>query len=62
MPYVEVKLIGELSKEQKAKIAEDITETLFKVAGKSKDHTYVVFQEVKREDWAAGGVLFADKK
>jgi len=61
MPCVEVKLIGNLSKEQKSEIARDITESLYRVAGKSKSHTYVVFQEVSREDWAAGGVLFADK-
>ena len=61
MPYVEVKLIGKLTKEQKSEIAENITDTLYRVAGKSKSHTYVVFSEVERENWAAGGVLFSDK-
>jgi len=34
MPYVNVKLAGTLSKEQKAKIAEEITDTLERVANK----------------------------
>ncbi len=61
MPYVEVKLIGELSKDQKAQIAKGITELLHKVAKKSPEHTYVVIQEVDRENWAQAGVLFSDR-
>ena len=61
MPYVEVKLLGKLSKEQKAEIARQITDTLYKVANKSPDHTYVVIQEIERVNWAAGGILFSDK-
>lgn len=57
MPYVNVKLAGSLSKEQKAKIAEEITDTLERVANKPKSYTYIVFDEVEGENWAVAGEL-----
>ena len=57
MPYINVKLVGKLSKEQKQKIADQMTETLLKVANKPKEHTYVVFDEVAGENWAVGDRL-----
>jgi 4-oxalocrotonate tautomerase len=57
MPYVNVKLAGTLSKEQKAKIAEEITDTLERVANKPKSYTYIVFDEVEGENWAVAGEL-----
>ena len=58
MPYVSVRVVGKLSKEQKKKISGDIAESLFKHAQKAKDHTYVVFDEVAGENWAKGDQLF----
>jgi 4-oxalocrotonate tautomerase len=60
MPYVNLKLLGKLSKEQKAKIVEEFSETLERVAGKPSAHTYIVIDEVERENWAKGGKLFSD--
>ena len=58
MPYVNVKVVGKLSKEKKQNIAQDISTSLLKHAGKAKDHTYVVFDEVVGENWAKGDTLF----
>ncbi len=58
MPYVDVKVVGKLSKQQKQSIAKDISESLLKHAGKPKDHTYIVFEEVAGENWAKGEKLF----
>ena len=58
MPYVNVKVVGKLSKEQKRNIASDISNSLLKHASKPKDHTYVVFDEVVGENWAKGDQLF----
>ncbi|MBI4358152.1 MAG: 4-oxalocrotonate tautomerase family protein [Candidatus Omnitrophica bacterium] len=58
MPYVNVKVVGKLSKEQKRKIASDISASLLKHAAKPKDHTYIVFDEVAGENWAKGDTLF----
>lgn len=56
MPYINVKLAGALTREQKAEIAREITETMERVAHKPKNYTYIVFDEVAAEDWAIGGV------
>lgn len=58
MPYVNLKLVGKLTKEQKEKIAKEFSDTLLKVANKPKDHTYIVFDEVPGENWAVGDKLF----
>ena len=58
MPYVNVKVVGKLSKEQKQNISADISSSLLKHAAKPKDHTYIVFDEVSGENWAKGDKLF----
>lgn len=57
MPYVNVKLAGNITKEQKKEIAKEITETLQKHAHKPANYTYIVFEEVEYENWAIGGNL-----
>ena len=57
MPYVSVRVAGKLTRQQKSAIAKEFSETLEKVAGKPKDSTYLVFDEVERENWAKGGQL-----
>lgn len=57
MPYVDIKIAGALSREQKAKIAEEITDTLQRIAHKPKSYTYITFQEVEGENWAIAGEL-----
>lgn len=57
MPYVNIKLAGEVTREQKKQIAKEITETLERVAHKPKSYTYITFEEVRYEDWAVGGEL-----
>ena len=60
MPYVNVKVAGSLTREQKAKIAEKITKVLEDVAGKPPSLTYVVIDKVESEDWAVGGKLLSE--
>ncbi len=55
MPYVEVKVAGGLTKDQKEKIAQGITKLLEEVAGKPPSVTYVVIEEVEKENWAVAG-------
>jgi 4-oxalocrotonate tautomerase len=57
MPFINVKLAGELNKDQKQQIAKEITEMMQRVANKPASYTYIVFEEVKTEDWAIGGAL-----
>lgn len=54
MPYINVKLVGTLTDQQKKEIAKQFSETLEKIAKKPKDHTYIVFDEVSGKNWAVG--------
>ena len=58
MPYISLRVLGKLTKEQKQTIAKEFSETLERVAGKPKDATYLVFDEVERGNWAQGDKLF----
>lgn len=58
MPYINLKLVGKLTKMQKEKIASDFAETLLKVAGKPKDSLYLVIDEVSGENWSKGDKFF----
>jgi 4-oxalocrotonate tautomerase len=57
MPYVNIKIAGTLSREQKAQIAAEVTATLERIAHKPPSYTYVVFDEVAEQDWAVAGRL-----
>jgi 4-oxalocrotonate tautomerase len=57
MPYVNVKLIGPLTRIQKEEIAKGITDLLQKVAGKNPKSTNVYIEEVKAENWSTEGKL-----
>ncbi len=61
MPYVNVKVAGRLTKEQKAKIVEGITKLLQEVANKPPSATYVVIEEIDRENWGKEGKLLSDR-
>ena len=61
MPFVNLKIVGKLSLEQKRELARRFTEALQEVAGKPPEYTYVVIEEVERENWALGGRLLSDR-
>jgi len=58
MPYINLKVVGKLSKAQKETIAKEFSDTLLKVAGKKKEATYLVIDEVAGENWAQGEKFF----
>ena len=57
MPYVELKLVGKLSRDQKKKIVEEFSATLERVAKKLKEYTYISIQEFDASSWGSGGKL-----
>ncbi len=59
MPYVNIRVAGKLSKNQKQKIAEDVCVSLEKNAGKPKDSVLIFFDEVDHENIAKGDKLLA---
>lgn len=58
MPFINLKVVGKLTKEQKQIIAVEFSDTLLKVAGKPKESTYLVIDEVEGENWAVGENFF----
>ncbi len=58
MPYINLKLVGTLTSEQKDEIAKQFSDTLLNVANKPKEHTYLVIDEVSGENWAVGDKFF----
>jgi 4-oxalocrotonate tautomerase len=60
MPYVNVKVAGSLSHEQKQEIADRISQTMLDVCGKPKPSCYIVFDEISRENWAKGDEILSD--
>jgi 4-oxalocrotonate tautomerase len=62
MPYVNVQITKGASREQKAQIVKDITDSLVRVLGKQPEHTHVVIQEIEEENWGFSGLLTDDWK
>jgi len=61
MPFVNIKVAGTLTKEQKAEIAREVTALLERIANKPPEATSVVIEEISRENWAKAGILLADR-
>ena len=57
MPYINVRVAGSLSREQKEKIVDGITRVMQEVAGKPPEATYITIDEVDRGNWAKAGRL-----
>ena len=64
MPYVNIKVTREgttpdrssVTREQKAELIKGVSELLLKVLNKPLDATFVVIDEVEKEDWGVGGL------
>jgi 4-oxalocrotonate tautomerase len=58
MPYVNVKITRDgVTREQKAAIVREITDTLVRVLGKRPEHTHIVIDEVDTDNWGFAGML-----
>jgi len=60
MPFINVKVAGELTMDQKREIADRISQTMLDVCGKPKPSCYIVFDEVPRTNWAKGETILDD--
>ena len=52
MPIIRVEMWSGRSKEQKAELAEALTDAMVRIGNTSADHTIVIFQDIDKEDWA----------
>lgn len=62
MPYVNVQILQGATRDQKAAIVKDITDSLVRNLGKKPEHTHIVIQEIADENWGFGGMLTDDWK
>ena len=57
MPYVNIRVAGTLSKQQKEEICSGVTDVIAKVANKPKDSILIFIDEVQHENISKGGKL-----
>ncbi len=60
MPYVNVQITKGASRDQKAELVRDVTDSLVRVLGKRPEHIHVVIQEIEEADWGYAGQLTDD--
>lgn len=57
MPFVSVRITKDgVTREQKAQVIKEITETLERVLGKRPDLTHIVIEEVDTDNWGYAGM------
>ena len=61
MPYVSIRVAGQLDKKQKEEICAGVTEVIAKVAGKPKGSILIFIDEVAHENIASGGELLSQR-
>jgi len=62
MPVVTVDMYEGRSLDQKRELVRDITAVVARVTGVPASGVHVVINEVKRENWAIGGLLWPDRQ
>jgi 4-oxalocrotonate tautomerase len=62
MPYVNIQITHGATRQQKAQLVKDVTDSMVNVLGKKPEHIHIVIQEIKEEDWGYAGMLTDDWK
>ncbi len=57
MPYVNIQITTGATREQKAQLVQEVTDSLMRVLAKKPEHIHIVIQEIEEEDWGFCGVL-----
>ena len=57
MPYVNLKITEGATREEKAELVRDFTDSLVRVLGKRPEHIHIVITEVAEENWGFAGQL-----
>ncbi len=61
MPTIRIELFEGRTPQQKAALAQEITLACVRVLGGSADAVDILFFDIARQDWATGGVTWADQ-
>lgn len=62
MPLVRVEMWSGRTQAQKAELSRVFTEALVTIAHTTPESVIIVFQDVPKENWAAGGILASETK
>lgn len=62
MPIVRIEMYDGRSLDQKREIVKVVTDVVARVTGNSPQGVHVIIEEVKRENWAIGGLLWPDRQ
>jgi 4-oxalocrotonate tautomerase len=57
MPYVSIRVAGKLTKDQKAKISQGVTDVISKEGNKPPESILIIIDEVEKENIAKAGKL-----
>ena len=57
MPYVNIQITAGATRNQKAALVQDVTESLIRELGKKPEHIHIVIQEIAEENWGFAGQL-----
>jgi 4-oxalocrotonate tautomerase len=60
MPIITIKLFEGRSNEVKREYAKAITEAAIKILGAEPDDVDVLYEDIKKSDWATAGKLWSD--
>lgn len=61
MPFVSIRISGSATKDQKAGIVADVTQSLVQRLGKNPAAVQIVIEEISTENYGAGGQLLVDR-
>jgi 4-oxalocrotonate tautomerase len=62
MPTIRVELMEGRTPEQKKNLVQALTQSVVQTLGGSPESVDVLLYDIKRSDWATGGVLWSEKK
>lgn len=62
MPYVNVQITEGATREQKAQLVKEVTDSLVRILNKKPEYIHIVIQEIAEENWGYSGLLTDDWK
>lgn len=57
MPYINLKITRGATREQKAELVREMTDSLVRILQKQPEHIHIVIDEVDEENWGYAGLL-----
>jgi 4-oxalocrotonate tautomerase len=62
MPVIRIEMYDGRSMDQKRQLVKEVTDVVARVTGNTPEGVHVIIEEVKRENWAIGGLLWPDRQ